>query len=216
MIELIQQVGPLFWVLGGLSLYGLGVLAERFFYFHRIRINTGDFLRGIGSLIRKRKWTEAQHEAGVMPGPIARVVESVLTRHSLPMTELRVIADEASQLEVFKVEKNIRGLLIVAMLAPLVGVLGTILGLVRFYSQPGVFEGKTPALVLSDAMFEALLTSAMGLIIAIPAYLFYAYLSSRARMIIHEMHRAGVETVYLITDVQQGREQAEPDKKSDK
>lgn len=201
MTELIEQIGPLFWVLGVFSLYGLAVVAERFLYFHRVHINMGDFLKGLAMLIRKRNFDEARHEASMMPGPIARVVESVLNRPLLPMMELRMVAEEAAQLEVYKIEKNIRGLLVVATLAPLIGVLGTIFGLVRFYSQPGIFEGKVPNLVMSEAVFQALLTSALGLLVAIPAYLFYAYLSSRARQIIHEVQRAGMEAVYLVSDM---------------
>lgn len=59
-----------------------------------------------------------------------------------------------------------------ATVSPLVGVLGTIQGLVGFYSQPGVLEGKAPSLAMSDAVYQALLSSALGLSIAIPAYLF--------------------------------------------
>ncbi len=200
MTELIEQIGPLFWVLSAFSLYGLAVVAERFLYFHRVRINIGDFLKGLTMLIRKRNFKEASHEASLMPGPVARVVESVISRPSLPLLELRSIAEESAQLEVYKIEKNIRGLLVVATLAPLIGVLGTIFGLVRFYSQPGVFEGKVPNLVMSEAMFQALLSSAFGLLVAIPAYIFYAYLSSRARLVIHEVQRAGMEAVYLVND----------------
>lgn len=88
-------------------------------------------------------------------------------------------------MEVFQIEKNIRGLLVVATVSPLVGVLGTIQGLVGFYSQPGVLEGKAPSLAMSDAVYQALLSSALGLSIAIPAYLFYSYLASRSRQIVH-------------------------------
>ena len=200
MNEFIEQTGPLFWVLAVFSLYGLAVVSERILYFHRIRINLGDFLKGLSLLIRKGDLAEACHEASMMPGPVARVIESVLSRPHLPMMELRAVADEAAQLEVYKVEKNIRGLLVVATLSPLAGVLGTILGLTQFYSQSGVFEGKVPSLVMSEAVFQALLTSALGLIVAIPAYLFYVYLAARARAVVHELHRAGLEVVYLISD----------------
>ena len=200
MSDLIEKIGPLFWVLCALSAYGLTVVAERFLYFHRMRINTGDFLRGISNLIRKGSFAEARHEASKLPGPIARVVESVLSRPSLANDDLRALAQDAAQLEVFKIEKNIRGLLVVATVAPLLGLLGTILGLIRFYSQLGMFEGRTPNLDLSQALFEALLSSALGLIIAIPAYLFYAYMSARSRLVISEVERAGMEVVYLISD----------------
>ena len=169
MSELIIKIGPLFWVLSLLAVYGLAVVAERILYFHRIQINTGDFLRGISRLVNAGSVDEARHEASILPGPGARVVSSVLAHSGLERQELRTVAEDSVQMEVFQIEKNIRGLLVVATVSPLVGVLGTIQGLIGFYSQPGLLEGKAPTLAMSDAVFQALLSSALGLSIAIPA-----------------------------------------------
>ena len=72
MSELIIKIGPLFWVLSVLAVYGLAVVAERILYFHRIQINTGDFLRGISRLVKAGNVDEARHEASILPGPEAR------------------------------------------------------------------------------------------------------------------------------------------------
>ena len=149
------------------------------------------------------------HEASILPGPAARVVSSVLAHAGLRREELRTVAEDSVQMEVFQIEKNIRGLLVVATVSPLVGVLGTIQGLVGFYSQPGVLEGKAPSLAMSDAVYQALLSSALGLSIAIPAYLFYSYLASRSRQIVHSLERAGTEAVCLVCDARQRREAGE-------
>ncbi|MFR4223255.1 MAG: MotA/TolQ/ExbB proton channel family protein [Akkermansia sp.] len=74
------------------------------------------------------------------------MVSSVLAHARLRREELRTVAEDSVQMEVFQIEKNIRGLLVVATVSPLVGVLGTIQGLVGFYSQPGVLEGRLPLL----------------------------------------------------------------------
>lgn len=71
MNELIIKIGPLFWVLSILAVYALAVVAERILYFHRIQINTGDFLRGISKLVNAGKTDEARHEASILPGPAA-------------------------------------------------------------------------------------------------------------------------------------------------
>lgn len=200
MNEFIEKVGPLFWVLSLLAVYAMAVVAERSLYFHRVRINTRGFLRGLSKLIKSGNFKEAQHEATKLPGPIARVVEAVVSRPKLSLADLRVVAIQSAQLEVYKIEKNVRGLLVVATVAPLVGVLGTILALVSIYTDAGFTDGKGAGSVFSKFVFEALLTSAMGLVVAIPAYLFYCYLSARSRKVIHEVERAGIETVYLICD----------------
>ncbi|MFR1412658.1 MAG: hypothetical protein ACLSUW_10390 [Akkermansia sp.] len=66
MSELIIKIGPLFWVLSVLAVYGLAVVAERILYFHRIQINTGDFLRGISRLVKAGNVDEARHEASIL------------------------------------------------------------------------------------------------------------------------------------------------------
>ena len=99
----------MFWVLSVLAVYALAVVAERILYFHRIQINTGDFLRGIYKLVNAGKTDEARHEASILPGPAARVVYSVLAHAGLRREELRTVAEDSVQMEVFQIEKNIRG-----------------------------------------------------------------------------------------------------------
>lgn len=210
MNELIQNIGPLFWVMSIFAVYGMSIIGERLFYFHRVNINSGDFLRGLSSLLRQGSYNEARHEAALLPGPTARVVEAVLSRPQLPRPELRDIATEATQLEVFRIERNIRGLLVVATVTPLLGMLGTVLSLVHFYGQAGIFEGRVPTLELSHAIYQALLTSAMGIALAIPAYLFYMYLAARARKLTNKVERAALETVHIICDARENNASAMP------
>lgn len=200
MKEFISQVGPLFWIMSIFAIYGMAVVIERLFYFHRVRINSGDFLRGLSMLVRKGAYAEAEHEAAQLPGPTARVVESIISRPHLSREDLGDIAQQSVQMEVFKIERNIRGLLVVATVSPLLGLLGTVLALMKYFVQPGVMDGKTPTLELTQAMYEALFTSAIGISMAIPAYLFYMYLTARARLVVHEVERAGIETIHVICD----------------
>lgn len=144
MNELIIKIGPLFWVLSILAVYALAVVAERILYFHRIQINTGDFLRGISKLVNAGKTDEARHEASILPGPAARVVASVLAHAGLRREELRTVAEDSVQMEVFQIEKNIRGLLVVATVSPLIGVLGTIQGWWVFIPSRASWKGRPP------------------------------------------------------------------------
>lgn len=208
MKELFQNGGPIIWILCLFSIYGLGVVAERLFYFHRVRINSGDMLRGLSLLVRRGAYAEAMHEASRAPGPVARVIESALCRPDAERSELSAVVQESAQLEVFKVEKNIRGLLTVATVAPLLGLLGTLLALMKFYYQINFADDKVSGTGLSQAVFEALITSALGLAIAIPAYLFYMFLAARARLVLNEIERAGIETVNILADAKRAAKQA--------
>ncbi len=200
MSDFFLTMGPLFWIMLIFAALALAVVAERLFYFHRININSGFFLRGLAVLLRSGQYDEALHEARQLPGPMARVVEAVLSRPKLARSELRDIAREAADLEVFRVERYIRMLLTCSVVMPLLAVLGSILTLVSFYEQPGITDGGAALPQVADTLMSALSLSAAGLAMAIPTYLFYMYLAARARKIINNVERAGLECVYIICD----------------
>jgi biopolymer transport protein ExbB len=200
---LIEQSGPLVWVLIGLAFIGVVCAVERLFFFHRARINVTGLLVGLAQHIRRRSFAEALHEAARAPGPVARVAHSALLRYYLDRRELRDVVQEAGQLEVPRIEKNIRVILGAALLAPLIGMLGTLLGMIeafRHVSEQGGFTGPAE---LTGGVFTALLTSVVGLTVAVPLYLFYLYFLSRAKRMVHRIERAGIEMVNLIADARE-------------
>ena len=213
MREMIITMGPMFWLILFFATLALAVLAERLFYFHRININSGEFLRGLSALLRSGQYDECLHEARQLPGPMARVVEAVLSRPRLPRHELREIALEASEVEVYRIERNVRTLLVCATVMPLLGVLGTLLALVSFYEQPGVTDGAAAAPVVAATLQQALLLSAAGIALAIPTYIFYMFLASRARKLINQVERAGLECVHIIADARDEALSKKPEEK---
>ena len=203
---LIERGGPLVWILLGLAFVGTVCVIDRLFYFHRARINVGDLLVGLAHHIRRRAFAEALHEAARAPGPVARVTYAALLRYYLPRQDLRDVVQEAGQLEVPQIENNIRAILGVALLAPLVGMLGTMVGMVETFqrvSEQGGFSGPGE---LSGGVFTALITSVVGLTVAVPMYVFYLFFLGRAKRLVQRIERAGIEMVNLISDA---REEAE-------
>lgn len=200
MTEMIISMGPMFWLMMFFAILALAVVAERLFYFHRVNINSGDFLRGISALLHSGQYNEALHEVRRLPGPMARVAEAVISRPKLERTELRDIALEAASLEVYRVERYVRILLVCSTVLPLLGILGTLLNMVAFYEQPGITDGAAAMPQIAATIESSLLISATGIAMAIPCYLFYMYLAARARKIINNIERAGLETAHLICD----------------
>ncbi len=209
---MIVAMGPMFWLMMFFAVLALAVVAERLFYYHRVNINSGDFLRGISALLHSGQYNEALHEVRRLPGPMARVVEAVISRPKLERSELRDIATEAAALEVYRVERYVRVLLVCSTVLPLLGILGTLLTMLAFYEQPGVTDGAAAMPQVTATIQSALLLSAAGIALAIPCYLFYMYLSARARKIINNIERAGLETAHLICDARPGTT-ADADKK---
>ncbi len=200
---LLDQGGPVVWLQLVLAFLGAVFVVDQLFFFHRARLNVGDLLVGLSNHVRRKAYAEALHEASRAPGPVARVAYAMLLRHNLPRADLRDVAQEAGQLEVPRIEKNIRGLLGVAMLSPLTGLLGTVLGLVETFQRMSEHGGYASAAELSGGIFQALITTAMGLIIAIPAYLFYLYFLGRAKRLLHRLERAGIEMVNILCDARE-------------
>ncbi len=203
MSEMIETMGPIAWLMLICAIGAFAVVAERLFYFHRVNINAEDFLRGLSSLLRSGQYNEALHEVRLLPGPMARVVETVLSRPRLARNELRDIAMEAAGLEVFRVERYIRSLLACTTVLPLLGILGTVLALVNFYDQPGITDGAAAMPEVAETLSGALKLSAMGIALAIPCYLFYVYLVARARKTVNNIERAGLECVHIVCDARE-------------
>lgn len=197
---LLESGGPIIFIQLGLAFFGAVFVVERMFFFHRARINVGDLLVGLSNHVRRKAYAEALHEAARAPGPVARVAHAILLRHDLPRSDLRDVAQESGQLEVPRIEKNLRAILAVALVAPLAGMLGTVLGLTEMFQKLGAGDQALPATELAEGVFQALVTTAFGLVVAIPAYVFYLYFLGRSKRLFHRIERTGIEMVNIICD----------------
>ena len=206
MLQFIGQGGPFAYALALLAFVSLLLIFERIFFFQRVKISVGDLWLGLANHVRKGAFAEALHEAARAPGPTARVAHAILMRKNLPRRDLRDVAKEAGQLEVPRMERNLRALYGIALIAPLVGMLGTVSGLTKTFMEMNKEKGFASAAEMSGGVYESLLTTALGLSIAIPVYLFYLFFYGRVKRMVHRIERTGVEMVNIICDA---REQAE-------
>lgn len=206
MDDLITKGGPLIWLLLACSCLSIGIFIERFLYFHRSSINVGDFLQGLANLIKKKNYAEALHECAGTPGPVARVIHAGVRRHESDRTDLKDIVQEAGQMEVPKLERYLAVLLTIAYVAPLIGLLGTVIGLVDTFVKVRGGSGFAPPAELANGIYEALITSAVGLAVAIPTYIFYSYLAAYVKTLMHDMERGGIEIVNMLVDCREDRD----------
>lgn len=200
MLEFLQKGSPLVWLLLLCSVIAVAVFLERLFYLHRARVRVGDLLRGLSNLIRAGRIAEASQECASTPGPAARVMRAVLLHPTLSRGDLRDIAQDAGQLEVPKLERNLGILVTIAYIAPLLGLLGSVLGLIQAFGAVSAHGGYATATEIGAGMHQALLTTGAGLAVCIPVLLAYQFLSTRVNQILHDMERAGIEIVILLVD----------------
>ncbi len=200
MPEFLQKGGPLLWLLVIASIIAVAVFLERAFYLHRVSVRVGEILRGLANLVRIGNYAEAITECAATPGPVGRVLHAVMLKHDRDRAELKDIAQDAGQLEVPRLERNLGMLVTVVYAAPLLGLLGTVIGLIQAFTAISAQGGYATAAEIAGGVYQSLLTTAAGLAVAVPALLAYQYLSSRVNEIVHDMERAGIEGVAMIQD----------------
>lgn len=199
MLEILQKGGPLMWIILLCSVVALGVFFERLIYLHKASIRVGELLGGISLLIRNGRTEEALGECSASYGPVARILQAALMRPHEERSVLQSVTTDAALLEIPKLERNLPILSSLAYVAPLVGLLGTVLGLLDAFLILSAHGGYATTAELSRSVYESLLNAAAGLGVAIPAFLGHSYLISRVNDIIHDMERGGIEVVNLLT-----------------
>jgi biopolymer transport protein ExbB len=213
LLEIIQKGGPLMWAIFACSVVSIGVFVERLIFFHRSSLNTSEFLNGIRNLIRRKQFKEALERCDEAYGPAVRVIQAAILKRHLPKSEVREIVQEVGQMEVPRLEMNLPLLATIGYISPLLGLLGTVTGMIKAFMQINQSMGSAPIGDLAGGIWEALITTAGGLVVAIPTYVAYNFLVSRLNSIVHDTERAGIEVVQLLFDTEAPIEDAAVGKK---
>jgi biopolymer transport protein ExbB len=197
--------GPVMWLLVVLGLAAIVLFVERALFLHRAQIRSTEFLHGIRNLLEKGRLMEALTLCEESPGPVAKLVKAGLRHAEDDEVSLRHAVQEAALTELPVLERRMGALAAIAQIAPLLGLLGTLLGMIKtfwLFNQGGNYA--TPA-VLAGGMWEALLTAAAGLAVAIPAHLGRHFVAARVRVLVHDMEWAGNELLrYLLREHRKG------------
>lgn len=201
LVRLVQSGGWLMVLLGFLSIVMVGVFMERFFYFKRCRMNVNEFLAGVLALLRRQSYAEAIARCEEGHGPLVAVVRTAIYKRHLPPAELREIVREIAQLEIPQLESNISLLGTIGYVAPLLGLFGTVSGMIEAFVKISRTSGTASVGDLSQGIYTALITTAGGLVVAIPCYLMHNFLVAQVHSITADMERAGIETIHTLTDL---------------
>jgi len=202
-LELIKLGGPMMWPLAGLSLLGLVFFLERALFLHKGQIGTAKFIEGIKNLARKRRVLEALTVCEETPGPVASVVKAALLHYREDETRLRGAIQAMALVEIPTLERRLGTIAAIAKVAPLLGLLGTVLSLLQGFKQMNEDAGGyANASEFSGIIASALVTTAAGLGIAVLAYLAHHFLYGRVRALVHDMEWVGNEMLqFLLVDL---------------
>lgn len=198
--SLIEQGGPVMWILLAVSLFGFIIFIERTLFLHRGQIRTSQYMEGIRNLLQKGRRLEALTLCEDMPGPIPGVVKAILLQAGASEKDMRLAAEEAALVEIPTLERRIGAIAAIARIAPLLGLLGTVLGMIQaFFAVPASGTVGYPSFgLLIGGIGQALLTTAFGLMIAIMAHIAHHFLNGRVRALVHDMEYAGHELIQFM------------------
>jgi len=197
---LLANGGVMLWLILLVSAVAVVVFIERFLHFHRAQINSTEFLNGVRTVLKRDNVVEALSICDATPGPVARLVKTAILSREHGRERVREALEEAGLAEVPRLEEKLNLLATIAQIAPLLGLLGTILGFIQTFwamQEKGLYAHIG---LLSDGVWKALVCAAAGLAVAIPAHAAYNYLVHRVNSIVLDMERAASDIVNIVTE----------------
>src|SRR5436190_2861850 len=160
---LLAKGGLMMWLLLATSAVAIAIFVERVLHYHRAQINTAEFLAGVRTVLKRDNIVEALSICDATPGPVARLVKTAILNRERGREGVREALEEAGLIEVRRLEDKLNLLATIAQIAPLMGLLGTVLGFIRIFSQlqaSGTFANMQ---MLSGGIWEGLICTATGL-----------------------------------------------------
>src|SRR5476649_1756153 len=192
--------GPVIWLILIAAAIAIAVFIERALFCHRSQINSAEFLNGVRNVLKRDNVVEAISICDATPGPVARIVKTAILNRDKGRERVREAVEEAGLTEVPQLEERLNLLATIAQIAPLLGLLGTILGFIDVYKVIGTEGLYSNIALLSVGVWHALICAAAGIAVAIPAHAGYNYLVSRVNKIVLDMERAAGEIVNIVTE----------------
>lgn len=204
--SLLAKGGPMMLVLLALGVLGLMLFVERTLYLHRGQIRAKAFVDGLKNILAKRRLVEALTVCEETPGPVAAVAKAALLHANDPADAMRFHVQEAAVVELPALERRLGSIAAIAQVAPLIGLLGTLLGMISTFAAFERGGNYAMPAALSGGMWQALLSLAASLMLAIPAHLAHHFLSGRVRAIVRDVEWSANEIMkYLLTEYRVAR-----------
>jgi len=198
-LELLALGGPIIWIILILGLLAFGVFIERALSLHRARIRAEDFLKGVFNILSRGNITEAVTICEDTPGPVAYLVRTSIQHRHASKEDLSRTLEEASEAEISRMERRLVVIATVSQIAPMLGLLGTVLGMMEGFLAMRAQAPLIHSAHLMDSILLALTTTAAGLAVAIPCYAAFNLLVIKIDRIVLDMEHACTEVLAFLT-----------------
>ncbi|MDD4183638.1 MAG: MotA/TolQ/ExbB proton channel family protein [Candidatus Omnitrophica bacterium] len=182
------------------SLFGFAIAIERFIVFRKTGLDTFKFVEEVFKGLKLGNTKKALELCERNPHPLAKIFKIGIERRNLPLDRLEKTLEQAGNNHVYKLEKRLGALLSIVSIEPLLGFLGTITGLIRAFMTWEKAGASVTVSSLASGIYEAMITTAAGLIIAIPLYLCYNYFVSRIKIISNDLTNHSIQLLEVIAE----------------
>lgn len=209
LLEIFLKGGFIMWPILLSSIIGLAVSIDRFLMLRKAKINVPAFMVRIRGFIKKKDISGAISYCMQEKSPVANIVRKGLKKYKYGHDRVKDAIENAGSQEVSKLEKGLSVLASVAGIAPLLGFLGTVTGMIQAFMTIQDLAGAANPSDLAGGIWEALITTAFGLIIGIPALALYNYFLSAVKKLVGEMETVANDVIDVIQDG--GKDEAEID-----
>jgi biopolymer transport protein ExbB len=199
-IDLAMAGGPLMIPLVICSIIAIYIFVERLRTINRANVSSDSFMSKIKELVVKGDINGAKILCAQYDTPVARMIEKGVSRIGSPLKNIEAAIENVGKIELFRLEKNLSVLATIAGAAPMIGFLGTVIGMVSAFIAIAQEEGSVSPKLLADGIYTAMVTTVAGLIVGIIAYLGYNYLVTRVSKVVHRMEYSSIEFIDLLQE----------------
>ena len=176
-----------------LSIFSVYILFERYSAINKASKEDENFFKSIKNFVEQKDIAAAKTLCQNTDNPIARMIEKGVDRIVKPMTDISASIENQGKLEIYKMENNLANLATIAGAAPMIGFLGTVIGMIVAFHEMASAGGNIDVEMLSKGIYTAMVTTVAGLIVGIIAYIAYNYLVTKVEKVIFQMEARTTE-----------------------
>ena len=198
--QLAQEGGLLMIPIVLCSFIAVYIFVERVLTINKANQSPDPFMARIKELVLRGDINGAKLLCTQFDSPIARMIEKGVSRIGSPLKNIEASIENVAKIELFKLEKNLSILATIAGAAPMMGFLGTVIGMVQAFIAIAQEEGSVSPKLLSSGIYTAMVTTVAGLMVGIIAYLGYNYLVTRVSKVVHKMEYSSVDFIDLLQE----------------
>lgn len=192
-LDLVLKGGWIMGIIGLLSVIAFYIFFERYYIISRAAKEDKSFMNNIRTFIHEGKIESAKALCINNKSPIGRMIDKGLSRLGKPLNDINAAIENTGKLEIAKLEKNVAGLATIAGAAPMLGFLGTVIGMIRAFYDMSMAGNNINIELLSQGIYQAMITTVGGLIVGVTAYIFYNLIVARIQRVVYKLEISATE-----------------------